>query len=65
MEHCPDMYDAFTWHEAQREKEAARRQCCDECGEPIWEDFCYYIDGNYICKDCLDRYYMVETPCED
>ena len=47
------------------ERELARRQVCSECGEPIVEDYCYLINDEYICEDCLERYYKVETPEED
>lgn len=63
--YCPDMYDAFCWHEAEKERELAKRQVCSECDAPITSDWCYYINGEYICEDCMRDYYMVETPVED
>ena len=64
-EYVPDNYDAWTWHEAQMERETAKRQRCGECDNPIYDDFCFYINGEYICRDCIEDYYMVETPCEE
>ena len=63
-EYVPDMYDAFCWHEAEQERELAKRQVCDCCGEPITEDYCYKIVRGYICQRCLEEEYMVPTPVE-
>lgn len=30
---------------------------CDCCGEPIQDDFCYEINGDLICEDCLDMHF--------
>ena len=62
-EYVPDMLDAFNWHEAEQERQAAKLPRCSECDEPITEDYCYYINSEYICKDCMDNY-LVATPEE-
>lgn len=65
MEVCK--YDpAHEWdkHCEQQERELAKRQVCDCCGEPIMEDHCYRIFGEYVCQDCLEEDYMVDTPVE-
>ena len=64
-EYIPDMYDAWSRHEEQQERELAKRQRCSECDEPITDDYCYLINGEYICQDCMNDYYLVETPVED
>lgn len=66
MEVCK--YDpAHEWdrHCELEERELAKRQVCSECNEPIMEDYTFYINGEYICQDCMNDYYMVETPVED
>lgn len=66
MEVCK--YDpAHEWdkHCDKQERELAKRQICSECDEPITDDYCYLINGEYICQDCMNDYYMVETPVED
>lgn len=63
--YVPDMYDMWKLHEDQKERELAKYPRCSECGSTITEDFCYYISGEYVCKDCIVEYYMVETPVED
>jgi hypothetical protein len=65
MEVCK--YDpAHEWdkHCELEERELARRQMCGCCCEPITDDYCYLIDGEYICQDCMNDYYLVETPVE-
>ena len=52
-------------HCEMEERELAKRQRCSECDEPITDDYCYLINGEYICQDCMNDYYLVETPVED
>lgn len=40
------------------------RPCCSECGEPIESLYSYYIDGAYLCEECMEDRYMVNTPVE-
>lgn len=63
--YIPDNYDAWSRYQDQQEQELAKRQRCSECDEPITDDYCYNINGEHICKSCMDSYYMVETPVED
>ncbi len=34
---------------------------CDFCGEPIQDGFCYRINGEAVCKHCLDRHFKEEV----
>ena len=27
---------------------------CSWCGEPLWGDCCYELEGAVVCEDCLD-----------
>lgn len=38
------------------------RPCCSECGEPIDSLYSYYVDGAYLCEECMEDRYMVNTP---
>lgn len=49
----------------QEERYLANRHICSRCKEPIAEDFCYDIEGGYVCKECLDRIYKVQTPVDE
>ena len=51
MEYCPDNYDAFCWHEAEKERELAKYSVCEKCGSPLYE-YKYTIDGKVLCEDC-------------
>ena len=31
------------------------RPTCDECGEPIFEEFLFRIDGECTCEACMDK----------
>lgn len=51
---CPDNYSKWEKHERQAEAWLAKRPVCCYCDEPIQDDFCYEINGELICDDCLD-----------
>ncbi len=48
-----DNYDRFVQHEAEQEKWLASLPICSECGEHIQDEYCYEINGELICPDCL------------
>lgn len=37
-------------------KALAKRPRCSECDNPIQDDFCYLINGELICEECLSEY---------
>ena len=40
--------------------------CCDECGNPIYDGDSYYeIDGRFICDDCMQDKYKRTMNIED
>ena len=52
----PDNYSRFEWQEAERERWLAKLPVCSECGEPIQDEFCYEINGEYICDSCMEEH---------
>ena len=52
------MIDAPTFYYNQARDEylraAAKRPKCSYCEEPIWDDEAYKIDGEWVCKSCMD-----------
>lgn len=38
------------------------RPCCAECGEPINSLYSYYVNGAYLCEECMEDRYVVNTP---
>ena len=47
----------FAVHDRQQEEALNKRPVCCYCGEPIQDDFCYEINGDLICADCLDMHF--------
>jgi transposase-like protein len=33
-----------------------QRPVCADCDEHIQDEFAYYINGEWICKDCMSSY---------
>lgn len=52
-----DPLSDFDRYDRQQEEWLNSLPVCDCCGEPIQDDFCYEINGDLICKDCLDMYF--------
>lgn len=43
----------FAMHEAEQEKELEKLPECCNCGFPIQQDTAVYINGEWLCDDCL------------
>lgn len=56
MLYIPDNYDRFEMHMAEQERELDRLPRCSECDEPIQTEWCYEINGEYICEHCMDEH---------
>lgn len=59
--YIPDNYDKWEQHEAEKQAEFARLPLCSCCCEPIQDDFCYQIDGEIFCEECLNEQFRKET----
>lgn len=44
----------FMNHEAEQEAWLAERPICADCDEPIQDDHCFEINGEYICPRCME-----------
>ena len=57
--YCPDNYDAFCQHDAEREerlsKYIAQAPECSVCGEKITDEECYEIGGEFFCNECIEN----------
>lgn len=42
--------------DAEQNKQLARLPVCADCDEPIQDEFAYYINGEWICENCMDAY---------
>lgn len=56
-----DNIDAFNWHDAEQQRQLSKCPKCVECGEPIQDEYCYCIDNELLCSDCMDDHYKVST----
>ena len=52
----PDNYSQWEAHERQQEAWLAKRPVCADCGEHIQDEEAYYINGEWICEDCMSAY---------
>jgi formylmethanofuran dehydrogenase subunit E len=37
----------------EQEREEARLPVCDGCGETIYDEYCYNINGDILCEECM------------
>lgn len=44
----------FARHDAEQQAELKRRPICADCDERIQDEYCYELNGEYICKRCLE-----------
>lgn len=56
-----DPLDDFTRLDRQQAADLERLPVCDYCKQPIQDEFLYDINGEFICEDCLDRFFKKET----
>lgn len=52
--------DFDRWDAEQADALALLPVCC-ECGEPIQDDFCYQINDEIICEECLNHSFRKVT----
>ena len=50
----PDNYSLWEDRERQQEAWLAGRPVCADCDEPIQDDHCFEINGEYICPRCME-----------
>lgn len=43
----------FMRRDAEQAKELKRLPVCVECNEPIQDEYCFEINGELVCKQCL------------
>ena len=56
MQYTGDPYADYLAHERDQERWLEKLPRCSECGEPIQDEFAYYINDEYICEECLEQY---------
>ena len=51
----------FNRHSREQEEWLDSRPVCSECGHHIQDEYCYEINDEYICEDCLKYYHRKRT----
>lgn len=51
----PDNYDLWEDHQTQQDRAEAALPTCYECGNKIYEEFCYEFEGEPICDECMSE----------
>lgn len=51
----------FEAYDAMKEKRLAELPECCECGEHIQDEYCFEINGEYICEECLNDNHRKRT----
>lgn len=54
----PDNYSQWEDRERQCEAWLARRPECADCGKHIQDEKAYYINGEWICENCMSTYFV-------
>lgn len=52
----PDNLDLWQRHDAEQQKQLERLPICADCMEPIQDERAYYINGEFLCLDCMSAY---------
>lgn len=56
MRYTDDPIADYAAWDAEQHRRLAHRPTCAECGEHIQDDEAYYINGEWICQNCMDTY---------
>jgi len=59
--YIPDNYDAFARYDAEQEAAIELLPVCSECGEHIQDEFCFEINDEIICEECMNNYRKFTT----
>ena len=57
-----DPLDDYHLHDSMSESELSRLPRCPECDEPIIDETAYYINGEWLCRECLKNYEREVVP---
>lgn len=50
-----DNFALYDMEEKRLAKGEAQQPHCDECHEPIWDEYAYRINGELICQRCMEE----------
>ena len=61
MAYIPDVYDQWKAHDAEQQAQLDKLPRCCECDEPIQDEYAYYINGEWVCEQCMNENYRKEV----
>lgn len=56
MYYTDDPLMDYSRYEADQERQLEQLPVCEDCGEHIQDDTAFYINGEWICHDCMSSY---------
>lgn len=65
MRYSDDPLADFNAWDMEQARQLARLPVCADCGEPIQQEDAIYINGDWLCDDCLDSYRREVDLCAD
>ena len=54
--YIPDNYDHFLVHDGRLAYIDKHRPECGWCGQKIYTDYAYQVEGDMVCTRCMDRW---------
>jgi len=49
----------FNRYDAEQQRRLKKRPKCRRCNEHIQDDEAYYIEGDWICENCIGKYLKI------
>lgn len=46
----------FARHDAEQNKRLEQHPVCADCDQHIQDETAYYINGEWLCRDCISAY---------
>ena len=56
MFYSDDPLRDFDRWDAEQQKALEELPVCADCDNPIQDESAFYINGDWICEDCMDAY---------
>lgn len=56
MPYSDDPIEDYDRYDEETNKWLSERPICADCGEHIQEERAYYINGEFLCEDCMSAY---------
>ena len=57
-----DNYDLWERHDAAQNRQLEALPICADCDNHIQDEQAYYINGEWICPDCMSTYLREVLP---